>query len=181
MLKGKNILLGITGSIAAYKSALLCRLLIKQGANVKVIMTKSATAFITPLTLSTLSNNEVHLDFWDDNQTWSNHVALGLWADIFLIAPCSANTLAKMATGICDNMLLASYLSSKCQVSIAPAMDLDMWKHNTTQRNLALLKKDGVKIIPVENGFLASGLVGEGRMAEPENILSFLQNEFLSK
>lgn len=181
MLKGKNILLGITGSIAAYKSAFLCRLLIKQGANVKVIMTKSATAFISPLTLSTLSNNDVHVDFWDKNQTWSGHVELGLWADIFLIAPCSANTIAKMANGICDNMLLASYLSSKCKVSVAPAMDLDMWKHNATQRNLETLQKDGVEIIPVEKGFLASGLEGEGRMAEPENILSFIQNEFLSK
>ena len=178
MLNGKKILLGITGSIAAYKCAFLCRLLVKNGAQVKVIMTKSATAFITPLTLSTLSKNEVFEDFWDESESWNNHVELGLWADAFIIAPASANTLAKMANGICDNMLLASYLSSKCPVYVAPAMDLDMWKHNTTQRNLNLLKKDGVKIIPVENGFLASGLIGEGRMAEPENIISFLQNEF---
>ena len=141
MLNGKKILLGITGSIAAYKSAYLCRLLIKNGANVKVIMTKSATAFITPLTLSTLSKNEVHVDFWDENQNWSSHVELGLWADIFLIAPASANTIAKMANGICDNMLLASYLSAKCSVVVAPAMDLDMWKHNATQRNITTLKK----------------------------------------
>jgi len=181
MLNGKNILLGITGSIAAYKSAFLCRLLIKKGANVKVIMTKSATAFITPLTLSTLSKNEVHIDFWDDANNWSNHVELGLWADVFLIAPASANTLAKMANGICDNMLLASYLSAKCQVFVAPAMDLDMWKHNATQRNISLLSKDGIKIIPVEKGELASGLSGEGRMAEPQNIISFLENDFPSK
>ncbi len=181
MLKGKNILLGITGSIAAYKAAFLCRFLIKRGANVKVIMTKSAAAFITPLTLSTLSKNEVHLDFWDDSQTWNSHVDLGLWADLFLIAPTSANTLAKMANGICDNMLLASYLSSKCSVYLAPAMDLDMWKHPATQRNITTLQKDGVIIIPVEDGELASGLIGSGRMAEPENIISFLENEFSSK
>jgi len=180
MLKGKNILLGITGSIAAYKSAFLCRLLIKKGANVKIIMTKSATAFITPLTLSTLSKNEVHIDFWDDSQNWNNHVDLGLWADLFLIAPTSANTLAKMANGICDNMLLASYLSSKCSIAIAPAMDLDMWKHNATQRNIKTLQKDGVHIIPVEKGELASGLSGAGRMAEPENIITFIENEFYS-
>lgn len=180
MLAGKKILLGITGSIAAYKSAFLCRLLIKQGAEVKVIMTKSATAFITPLTLSTLSKNNVFIDFWDESQNWSSHVELGLWADIFLIAPASANTIAKMANGICDNMLLASYLSSKCTVVLAPAMDLDMWKHNSTQRNISVLKKDGIKIIDVEDGELASGLHGAGRMAEPENILTYLENEFFS-
>lgn len=180
MLQGKKILLGITGSIAAYKSAFLCRLLIKKGASVKVIMTKSATAFITPLTLSTLSKEEVHVDFFDESQNWSSHVDLGLWADIFLVAPASANTIAKMANGICDNMLLASYLSSKCPVTVAPAMDLDMWKHNATQRNITVLRKDGIKIIDVEKGELASGLVGAGRMAEPEKIVNFLENEFFS-
>ena len=128
MLKGKNIQLGITGSIAAYKAAYLCRLLIKEGAQVKVIMTQSATAFISPLTLSTLSKNEVHLDFWDNTQSWNNHVELGLWADIMLIAPATANTLSKMANGACDNMLMAAFLSAKCPIFVAPAMDLDMWK-----------------------------------------------------
>lgn len=181
MLKGKNILLGITGSIAAYKSAFLCRVLVKEGAKVKVVMTKSATAFISPLTLSTLSNNEVLIDFWNDSQTWNGHVEIGLWADIYIIAPTSANTIAKMANGMCDNMLLATFLSAKCIVSIAPAMDLDMWKHPTTQRNITTLQNDGIKIIPVENGELASGLFGEGRMAEPESIVSFIKNEFTKK
>lgn len=181
MLKGKNILLGVTGSIAAYKSAFLCRLLIKKGANVKVIMTKSACAFVSPLTFSTLSKNEVFQDFWNDSSTWNNHVELGLWADAFLVAPASANTIAKMANGICDNMLLASYLSAKCGIFIAPAMDLDMWKHNATQRNISTLIKDGVSIVPVESGELASGLSGPGRMAEPENIIQFLENAFTSK
>ncbi len=181
MLKGKNILLGITGSIAAYKSAYLCRLLVKEGATVKVVMTKSATAFISPLTLSTLSKNDVLIDFWDNSQTWNGHVELGLWADIYIIAPTSANTIAKMANGICDNILLASFLSAKCTVSIAPAMDLDMWKHPATKRNIKTLQEDGIKVIPVEKGELASGLLGEGRMSEPENILSFIKNEFNKK
>jgi phosphopantothenoylcysteine decarboxylase/phosphopantothenate--cysteine ligase len=181
MLKGKNILLGITGSIAAYKAAYLCRLLIKEGAQVKVIMTQSATAFISPLTLSTLSKNEVHLDFWDNTQSWNNHVELGLWADIMLIAPATANTLSKMANGACDNMLMAAFLSAKCPIFVAPAMDLDMWKHNATQRNIATLYQDGVKIIPVENGELASGLSGPGRMAEPEQIIQYIENVFTPK
>lgn len=181
MLKGKNILLGVTGSIAAYKSAFLCRLLIKKGANVKVIMTKSACAFVSPLTFSTLSKNDVYQDFWDESQSWNNHVELGLWADAFLVAPASANSLAKMAHGICDNMLLASYLSAKCSIFIAPAMDLDMWKHNATQRNISTLQSDGIILIPVESGELASGLSGPGRMAEPENIIKFLENEFSKK
>lgn len=178
MLKGKKILLGITGSIAAYKSAFLCRLLVKNGAEVKVIMTKSATAFISPLTLSTLSKNEVFENFWDESESWNNHVDLGLWADAFVIAPATANTLAKMANGICDNMLLAAYLSSKCSVYIAPAMDLDMWKHKTTNRNMNTLKNDGVHLIPVGDGELASGLSGLGRMAEPEDILNMLADDF---
>ena len=178
MLKGKKILLGITGSIAAYKSAFLCRLLVKNGAEVKVIMTKSATAFISPLTLSTLSKNEVFENFWDESESWNNHVDLGLWADAFVIAPATANTLAKMANGICDNMLLAAYLSSKCSVYIAPAMDLDMWKHKATNRNMNTLKNDGVHLIPVGDGELASGLSGLGRMAEPEDILNMLADDF---
>ncbi|MGB1018293.1 MAG: flavoprotein [Chitinophagales bacterium] len=178
MLKGKKILLGITGSIAAYKSAFLCRLLVKNGAEVKVIMTKSATAFISPLTLSTLSKNEVFENFWDESESWNNHVDLGLWADAFVIAPATANTLAKMANGICDNMLLAAYLSSKCSVYIAPAMDLDMWKHKATNRNINTLKNDGVHLIPVGDGELASGLSGLGRMAEPEDILNMLADDF---
>ncbi|MGB0885104.1 MAG: flavoprotein [Chitinophagales bacterium] len=178
MLKGKKILLGITGSIAAYKSAFLCRLLVKNGAVVKVIMTKSATAFISPLTLSTLSKNEVFENFWDESESWNNHVDLGLWADAFVIAPATANTLAKMANGICDNMLLAAYLSSKCSVYIAPAMDLDMWKHKATNRNINTLKNDGVHLIPVGDGELASGLSGLGRMAEPEDILNMLADDF---
>lgn len=174
MLANKKIIIGVTGSIAAYKIASLVRLLIKEKAEVKVIMTHSASLFITPLTLSTLSKNEVIIDIVSENN-WNNHVALGLWADLFLIAPASANTIAKMANGICDNLLLATYLSAKCPVSIAPAMDLDMWAHPSTKRNIATLQADNVRIIPVSNGELASGLVGEGRMAEPEEILAFIQ------
>ncbi len=174
MLEGKRILLGVTGSIAAYKSAALIRLLIKSKAEVKVIMTASASSFITPLTLSTLSKNEVSTDFINTEQNWNNHVELGLWADLFLIAPTSANTISKMANGICDNLLLATYLSAKCPTIIAPAMDLDMWVHPSTKRNLAILSQDRVTILEVGNGELASGLVGEGRMAEPEEIMQNL-------
>ena len=176
-LKSKKILLGITGSIAAYKAATLARLLMKEGAEVKVILTPSAAAFITPLSLSTLTQNEAHVDFFDNN-TWNNHVELGLWADLFIIAPATANTLAKMANGICDNMLLASYLSAKCPVFFAPAMDLDMWKHPSTQRNITTLLEYGNQLIPVENGLLASGLVGKGRLAEPEHIVEYINNHF---
>ncbi|MGB1247760.1 MAG: flavoprotein [Chitinophagales bacterium] len=179
-LQGKKIILGVTGSIAAYKAAFLTRLFIKNGAEVQVIMTKSASAFVSPLTFSTLSKREVHIDMFDDNGTWNNHVEHGLWADLMVVAPASANTIAKMANGICDNNLLATYLSAKCPVAVAPAMDLDMWKHSSTQRNIATLKNDGVQIIPVESGELASGLVGKGRMAEPENIISFVEHEFFS-
>lgn len=179
MLQGKNILLGITGSIAAYKSAFLCRLLVKQGYDVKVIMTPSATGFISPLTLSTLSGNVVAHDV-SDGETWNNHVALGLWADVMIIAPCTASTLSKMANGQSDNLLVAAYLSAKCPVFIAPAMDLDMYQHPTTKRNLTLLSSYGNYIIQVGNGFLASGLEGEGRMAEPEDILTEI-NTFLGK
>ncbi len=181
MLKNKNILIGVTASIAAYKSAFLVRILIKAGANVKVIMTDASKEFITPLTLSTLSKNPVLINFTKNKQgEWNNHVALGLWADAFLIAPASANTLAKMATGICDNLLLASYLSAKCPVFVAPAMDLDMYKHKSTTDNLKRLQSFGNKIINPGTGELASGLFGEGRMAEPEEIVSFLEKE-LSK
>jgi len=175
VLKDKHILLGISGSIAAYKSASLIRLMIKQGAEVKVIMTKTATGFISPLTISTLSKEPVFTDFMESN-TWSNHVELGLWADIFLIAPCTANTLSKLADGLADNMLIASYLSAKCPVMLAPAMDLDMWKHGSTKDNLKKVESFGNVIIPVGHGELASGLVGDGRMAEPEDIVSFLSD-----
>ncbi|MBS1756968.1 MAG: bifunctional phosphopantothenoylcysteine decarboxylase/phosphopantothenate--cysteine ligase CoaBC [Bacteroidetes bacterium] len=179
MLKGKKILLGITGSIAAYKAVLIVRQLVKEGAEVRVIMTPSATAFITPLTLSTLSKNEVLCQL-SDNDSWANHVMLGRWADIMLIAPLSCNTLAKMANGICDNLLLAVYLSATCPVVLAPAMDEDMWHHPSTQQNILKVKSFGNHIIPVSNGELASGLVGEGRMDEPSNIISWIKN-LLSK
>ncbi|SMO83725.1 bifunctional phosphopantothenoylcysteine decarboxylase/phosphopantothenate--cysteine ligase CoaBC [Solitalea koreensis] len=177
MLNNKNILLGICGSIAAYKAAELTRLLIKAGANVKVIMSDSATDFITPLTLSTLSKNPVNISFVkNENGEWTNHVELGLWADLFVIAPASANTIAKFANGICDNLLTATYLSAKCPIYFAPAMDLDMWKHKSTQNNVHHLQSYGNHLIKPTSGELASGLVGEGRMAEPEDILNLLIN-----
>ena len=179
MLQNKKILLIITGSIAAYKTATLVRLLIKQNTLVKVVMSESATAFITPLTLATLSKNPVLVDFVDDkNGTWNNHVELGLWADAIVVAPATAGTLAKCANGICDNLPIAVYLSAKCPVFFAPAMDLDMYKHQSTLENLRKLISFGNQIIPSESGELASGLVGEGRMAEPENIIIFLENFF---
>jgi phosphopantothenoylcysteine decarboxylase/phosphopantothenate--cysteine ligase len=175
MLKGKNIIIGVTASIAAYKSAVLVRLFVKAGANVKVLMTPSAADFITPLTLSTLSKNPVLIDFVKDKKgQWNNHVELGLWADAFIIAPASANTIAKMANGMCDNLLLATYLSARCKVYLAPAMDLDMYKHPATIENLKRLKSFGNTIINPETGELASGLYGEGRMAEPETIVDYL-------
>lgn len=178
MLNGKKVLLGITGSIAAYKTAFLVRLLVKEGASVKVVMTPAAKEFITPLTLSTLSKNPVLSDFaTGPSGEWNNHVDLGLWADMMLIAPASANTLAKMAGGACDNLLLAVYLSARCKVYLAPAMDLDMFRHPATTENLRKLESYGNVIIPPGHGELASGLVGEGRMAEPEEIVSFLSNE----
>ncbi|MFN8252259.1 MAG: bifunctional phosphopantothenoylcysteine decarboxylase/phosphopantothenate--cysteine ligase CoaBC [Ferruginibacter sp.] len=178
MLQNKKVLLGITGSIAAYKAASLVRLLVKQGAEVKVIMTRSSGDFITPLTLSTLSKNPVLTDIADNN-TWANHVMLGRWADIMLIAPLSCNTLAKMAGGLCDNLLLAVYLSATCPVAVAPAMDEDMWHHPSTRNNLDKIASYGNAVIPVENGELASGLTGEGRMAEPETIVQWLNDFFL--
>ena len=175
MLKNKNIILGVCGSIAAYKSAFLVRLLVKAGANVKVILTPDGANFITPLTLATLSKNPVYTQYFEEETgVWSNHVELGLWADLIIIAPISANTLAKLATGICDNLLTAVYLSAKCPVFVAPAMDLDMWKHETTQNNILKISGFGNTIIHPGNGELASGLYGEGRMAEPEEIVSFL-------
>jgi len=177
-LNGKKIVLGVCGSIAAYKSAILVRNLIKAEAEVKVILTASASQFITPLTLSTLSKSPVILDLTDSNSNWNNHVELGLWADAMVIAPTSANTIAKMANGNCDNMLLAVYLSAKCPVFFAPAMDLDMWKHKAVKRNIELLHSYGNILIPVEHGELASGLVGDGRMAEPENIMEHLEEYF---
>jgi phosphopantothenoylcysteine decarboxylase/phosphopantothenate--cysteine ligase len=178
MIQGKNVILGICGSIAAYKSALLVRLLVKAGANVRVVMTPDATNFITPLTLSTLSKNPVLSDYFTpETGEWNNHVELGLWADLFVIAPTSANTLAKMANGLCDNLLLAVYLSAKCPVYFAPAMDLDMWKHDATQENISKLQSFGNILIPPGTGELASGLHGEGRMAEPEEIIAFLSDE----
>ena len=175
MLKGKKILLGITGSIAAYKSAFLVRLLVKAGAEVKVIMTPSSIDFISKLTLSTLSKNKVLVDLFDED-SWANHVMLGRWADVMLIAPLSCNTLSKMANGQCDNLLLAVYLSATCPVIVAPAMDEDMWHHPSTKLNIQKLVDFGNKIIPVDKGELASGLVGDGRMAEPETIVKFIED-----
>ncbi|MCC6288814.1 MAG: bifunctional phosphopantothenoylcysteine decarboxylase/phosphopantothenate--cysteine ligase CoaBC [Chitinophagaceae bacterium] len=175
MLKGKKILLGITGSIAAYKAILLIRGLIKEGADVKVVMTPSAKDFVSPLTVSTLSKNEVLIDIFKED-SWANHVMLGRWADIMLIAPASCNTLSKMANGLCDNLLLSVYLSATCPVMIAPAMDEDMWLHPATKKNIAILAGYGNILLPVENGELASGLTGQGRMAEPETIICYINN-----
>lgn len=178
MLGGQNILVGITGGIAAYKTAFLVRLLKKAGANVKVVMTENASSFVSPLTLATLSENPVGIQFTKTTEkgelSWNNHVEMGLWADYMIVAPATANTLAKMASGQADNLLLVAYLSAKCPVLIAPAMDLDMYKHPTTKENLSILEDNGHAIIPVGDGPLASGLSGEGRMAEPEEILGFL-------
>ena len=181
VLKGKNVLLGVTGGIAAYKTAFLVRLLIKAGAHVKVVMTPAAKEFVTPLTLSTLSKNEVFSSFTneeDENAVWNNHVELGLWADFMIVAPASANTLSKMTSGTADNLLLAVYLSAKCPVFFAPAMDLDMYRHPSTTNSFEQLKEYGNIMIPAGTGELASGLHGEGRMAEPEDIMEFLEQHF---
>lgn len=177
MLQGKKILLGITGSIAAYKTPYIVRLLIKAGAEVKIVMTPSSKDFVSKLTLSTLSRNAVLADLFDE-ESWANHVMLGRWADVMLIAPLSCNTLAKMANGQCDNLLLAAYFSATCPVVVAPAMDEDMWNHPATKSNISKLELFGNTIIPVEKGELASGLFGDGRMAEPEQIVQHLTDTF---
>ncbi len=184
VLSGKKIVLGVSGGIAAYKTANLVRLFIKAGAHVRVIMTPASKDFVTPLTLSTLSKNPVHSTFYneeDENAQWNNHVELGLWADLMIIAPATANTLSKMANGTCDNLLIATYLSAKCLVYFAPAMDLDMYQHPSTLSSFSKLKQFGNVIIPAESGELASGLSGEGRMAEPENIIAFLEADLESQ
>ena len=184
VLSGKKVLLGITAGIAAYKTASLVRLLIKLDAEVQVIMTPASKDFITPLTLSTLSKKPVHSTFYDkedENEVWNNHVDLGLWADLMVIAPATANTLSKMTNGVCDNLLLATYLSAKCPIYFAPAMDLDMYIHPSTKNNLEKLQRFGNTMIPATSGELASGLVGEGRMAEPEDIVNFIEKDILRK
>ncbi len=184
VLSGKKVLLGVTAGIAAYKTANLVRLFIKSGAEVMVVMTPASKDFITPLTLSTLSKNPVHSTFYekeDENELWNNHVDLGLWADLLIIAPATANTMSKMANGTCDNLLLATYLSAKCSVYFAPAMDLDMYKHPSTKKSLESLQDFGNILIPATSGELASGLVGEGRMAEPEDIVDFIEKDIVSK
>jgi phosphopantothenoylcysteine decarboxylase/phosphopantothenate--cysteine ligase len=177
MVSGKKIILGITGSIAAYKSILLLRLLVKEGAEVKILMTPSARSFVSPLVLSTLSGHEVLIEL-SENDRWENHVALGRWADLMVIAPLSCNTLSKMSVGLCDNLFMAVYLSATCPVMIAPAMDEDMWKHPATRQNIQLLLSRGHRLIPVGKGELASGLIGEGRMAEPEHIFANIRQFF---
>jgi phosphopantothenoylcysteine decarboxylase / phosphopantothenate---cysteine ligase len=184
VLSGKNVLLGVTAGIAAYKSAFLVRLLVKKGAEVRVVLTPSAKEFVTPLTLSTLSKNEVHSSFTnekDDNAQWNNHVELGLWADLFIIAPATANTLSKMSQGNSDNLLVATYLSAKCPVYVAPAMDMDMYKHPSTLETFEKLETFGNILIPAAHGELASGLVGQGRMAEPEVIIDFIEKDISEK
>lgn len=184
ILSSKNILVGVTAGIAAYKTANLVRLFIKAGAHVKVVMTPASKDFITPLTLSTLSKNPVYSLFVnddDENAVWNNHVELGLWADLFVIAPATANTMAKMANGVCDNLLMATYLSAKCPVYFAPAMDLDMYKHQSTVSSFKILKSFGNTLIPAASGELASGLVGEGRMAEPEDIVDFIEKDVIGQ
>lgn len=179
MLAGKHILVGVTGGIAAYKTASLVRLLIKEGAEVKVLMTETAKQFITPLTLATLSKNPILVDFFNpENGDWNSHVDLGLWADAYVIAPATANSIGKMANGIADNLLLTTYLSARCPVFVAPTMDLDMYKHPATQKNIETLKSYGNHIIEAETGELASGLTGKGRMAEPETIVDCLNSFF---
>ena len=182
MLRGKHILLGVTGSIAAYKAAVLVRTLVKEGAEVKVVMTEMAKQFITPLTMATLSKSPVLVEFYNpENGDWNSHISLGMWADAYLIAPASANTIAKMATGVADNLLLTTYLSARCPVVVAPAMDVDMFLHVATQQNIETLVKRGVKIIDPNSGELASGLEGKGRMAEPDEIVKSLTEMFSEK
>ncbi|MDZ4709078.1 MAG: bifunctional phosphopantothenoylcysteine decarboxylase/phosphopantothenate--cysteine ligase CoaBC, partial [Saprospiraceae bacterium] len=174
-LSGKKILLGVSGSIAAYKAVILLRSLQKKGAQIRVIMTPRATEFVTPLTFEALTHHPVFTEN-SKNQSWNNHIELGLWADLYLIAPATANTLAKMAQGLTDDMVTACYLSSRCPVFVSPAMDVDMWHHPATQTNIRVLQSRSVAILPVRYGELASGLVGEGRMSEPEEIVNYLEN-----
>ncbi len=182
MLTGKNILVGVTGGIAAYKSATLIRLLVKKGANVKTVMSAGAKEFITPLTLSTLSGNPVLSEFYNpENGDWNSHVDLGLWADLYIIAPATANTIAKMAAGIADNLLLTTYLSARCTVFVAPSMDMDMLKHPSTQKNIETLRAHGNHILDPVSGELASGLSGKGRMAEPGDIVKEIDDFFSKK
>jgi len=182
VLKDKNIILGVTGGIAAYKTATLVRGLVKKGANVKVIMTRHAKEFITPLTMATLSKNPILVEFYNpENGDWNSHVDLGLWADLYVIAPATANSMGKMANGIADNLLITTYLSAKCPVMFAPSMDLDMYKHPSTQKNIETLKAYGNIVIEPESGELASGLIGKGRMEEPEVMVEFIENFFAEK
>ena len=182
MLKGKHILIGVTGGIAAYKTATIIRLLIKDGAEVKVLMTNHAKEFITPLTLATLSKNPVFTEFYNtENGGWNSHVDLGLWADLYLIAPATANSIAKMASGIADNLLLTTYLSARCHIMVAPSMDMDMLKHPATIINIETLKAFGNSILEPSSGELASGLTGKGRMAEPEEIVKEIKDFFTKK
>lgn len=182
MIKGKNILIGVTGGISAYKTAAVIRLLVRKGASVKVVMTDHSKEFITPLTLATLSKNPVLSDFFDpENGDWNSHIDLGLWADLYLIAPATANTIGKMACGIADNLLLTSYLSARCPVFVAPSMDMDMLKHPATIKNIETLRSFGNHIIEPESGELASGLSGKGRLAEPEEIVKKIENFFSKK
>lgn len=182
MLKGRNILVGVTGGIAAYKTASIVRLLVREGASVKVIMTQHAKEFITPLTMATLSRNPVISEFFDpENGSWNSHIDLGSWADLFIIAPATANSIAKMANGIADNLLLTTYLSARCPVFIAPSMDADMLKHPATERNINILRSNGNHVLEPEYGELASGLTGKGRMAEPEEIVEEIKNFFKKK
>lgn len=184
VLSGKKILIGVTAGIAAYKTASLVRLFIKAGAEVKVVMTPAAKDFVTPLTLATLSKNPVHSSFFDEEDesgVWNNHVEMGLWADLMLIAPATANTMSKMVMGNSDNLLLATYLSAKCPIYYAPAMDLDMYNHPSTKQSFKKLQQFGNIMIPAESGELASGLVGQGRMAEPESIIEYIEKDILGK
>lgn len=184
MLSGKKVLLGVTGSIAAYKASFLVRLLIKAGAQVKVILSPAARDFVTPLTLATLSKNPVlweYFDANDDEGKWNNHVDLGLWADLMVVAPTTSDTLSKMASGLCDNFLMGVYMSAKCPVYFAPAMDLDMYRHPSTQENIKKLQQYGNRFVPAGDGELASGLIGEGRMAEPEEIIDFINQDLLNQ
>jgi len=182
MLRGKNILIGVTGGIAAYKTATIIRLLVKEGASVKVLMTEHAKEFMTPLTFATLSKNPVLTDFFDpQNGSWNSHIDLGLWANLFLIAPATANTIGKMANGIADNLLLTSYYSARCPVFIAPSMDADMLKHPSVVKNIEMLRSYGNHILEPSSGELASGLTGKGRMVEPEEIVKEIERFFQKK